>query len=119
MLRKVWPWVGAHPIWTIFLTFGAFLIGGHFVANWRSERAWQQYCEAARARGVKLTLAEIAPPPVPDDQNFAELPMWKALFANQAARTFGLPEAANGATEVSRSAERRKDGLARVAEVLR
>jgi hypothetical protein len=45
--------------------------------NFRGRRAWENYKQAALARGVKLTLAELAPPPVPDDQNFFMAPLLK------------------------------------------
>ncbi len=50
--------------------------------NYRAGRAWENYKAAARARGEKLTLAELAPPPVPDDQNFAMTPLLKPLFTD-------------------------------------
>ena len=44
--------------------------------NWRGKWAWKNYQRAAEARGEKLDLAALAPPPVPDDQNFAMTPLW-------------------------------------------
>ena len=38
--------------------------------NWRGKRAWENYKHAAEARGERLDLASIVPPPVADDQNF-------------------------------------------------
>lgn len=61
------------------------------MANSLSERRWQQYCDAARARGVKLTLSEIEPPSVPDEQNFASLPIWRAIFDGSAPKPLELP----------------------------
>jgi hypothetical protein len=38
--------------------------------NWRGKRAWENYKHAAEARGERLDVAAVIPPPVPDDQNF-------------------------------------------------
>lgn len=48
--------------------------------NWRGRRAWNQYREAAEARGVSLDFKSYIPKLVPDDQNFAETPFLKSLF---------------------------------------
>jgi hypothetical protein len=63
----------------------------HFFANWRAEVRWQHYCTEARARGVKLTLAEFAPPEIPDAENFAALPMFRAIFNGGVQRPMELP----------------------------
>ena len=44
--------------------------------NWRGKHAWQKYKREWEAKGEKFSVAEIAPPPVPDDQNFAMQPIW-------------------------------------------
>lgn len=52
--------------------------------DWRAEREWQQYCAEARARGVKLTLAEFLPKePIPDEDNFAAIPIFKEASITQ------------------------------------
>jgi hypothetical protein len=48
-------------------------------ANLRAKLAWESYRRELVAAGVKLTPAEIAPPPIPDDQNFAATPMYRDL----------------------------------------
>ena len=45
--------------------------------NWRGQRAWEQYRRAWEAKGEKFGLASLAPPPVPDVQNFAMTPLLK------------------------------------------
>ena len=77
-MRRVFAWFRSHPLTTIFLVLIGFAVGAHLFANWRAEVRWQRYCAAARARGVKLTLAEFAPPEIPDAENFAALPMFRA-----------------------------------------
>lgn len=46
------------------------------VEDYRGKRAWLKCVQISRTRGDKLTLAELAPPAVPDDQNFAMQPIW-------------------------------------------
>ena len=43
--------------------------------NWRGKRAWESYKQAAAARGERLDLASVIPPPVPDEQNFFAAPI--------------------------------------------
>jgi hypothetical protein len=67
--------------------------------NWAAEREWRQYCDEARGRGVKLTLAEFEPPKIPEAENFAMLPMFKSAFASpvgSAAHPFRLPKSVSG-----------------------
>ena len=53
------------------------------LATYHYHAAWNGYEKNARARGEKLTMPELALPPVPDDQNFAMTPLLKAFFASQ------------------------------------
>ena len=95
-MRKVAAWFRAHPLTTMGLAIIAFAVATHLFANWRAEVRWQNYCTAARARGVKLTLAEFAPPEIPDAENFAALPMFKAIFLPGAKDPLSLPDAPKG-----------------------
>jgi hypothetical protein len=42
--------------------------------NWSAKRAWQWHSRLLEARGVPLTISALAPPPVPDQKNFALTP---------------------------------------------
>ena len=90
-MRHVSAWFRSHPLTTIFLVLIGFAVGTHLFANWRAEVRWQRYCAAARARGVKLTLAEFAPPEIPDAENFAKIPMLRAIFTGGVQRPMELP----------------------------
>lgn len=48
--------------------------------DWRGKRAWNAYAKAAAAKGEILDITVLAPPPIPDDQNFAQTPFLKPLF---------------------------------------
>ncbi len=51
--------------------------------NWRGKRAWENYRRAAEARGERLDLAFVVPPPVPDDQNFFCAPIVANALKNR------------------------------------
>jgi hypothetical protein len=62
---------------------------------------WQKYEREARTRGVKLDLAELIPPSVPDSENFARIPIFDAAFrASDRGQTppnpFKLPARSTG-----------------------
>src|SRR5882724_2531230 len=48
--------------------------------NWRGKRAWENYKREWEAKGEKFDLASYAPPPVPDEENFAMTPFLAPLF---------------------------------------
>ena len=48
--------------------------------GWRGRRAWAAYQAEARQRGTRLTLAEYVPPVIPDEENFAAIPLLQDLF---------------------------------------
>jgi hypothetical protein len=45
------------------------------VENWRGKHAWDQHRREWEAKGEKFIIAELAPPPVPDEKNFALTPL--------------------------------------------
>ena len=46
----------------------------------RGRAAWHAYETEAKARGVKLDFADYIPPPIPDAENFASIPLFEAVF---------------------------------------
>lgn len=48
--------------------------------NWRGRRRWERFRAEWEAKGVKFSIAEVMPPPVPDDQNMAMHPLFKPVF---------------------------------------
>lgn len=48
--------------------------------NWRGRRQWERFRAEWEAKGVKFSIAEVMPPPVPDDQNMAMHPLFKPVF---------------------------------------
>ena len=51
----------------------------HAVENFRGKRAWSKYRAELDAKGVVPDLKKLAPPPVPDDENFAMVPGFEVL----------------------------------------
>ncbi len=47
------------------------------VENWRGKHAWDQHRREWEAKGEKFVIAELAPPPVPNEKNFALTPLLK------------------------------------------
>ena len=74
---------------TIFCIFIATVVTGGaalFVgANSAGRTAWERYSEEARARGVKMSLQELLPAPIPDEENFAAVPLFADLFSEDEA----------------------------------
>jgi hypothetical protein len=48
--------------------------------DFRGEQAWNDHKRQQEARGERMDLAAVIPPPAPDDQNFAATPYLAALF---------------------------------------
>lgn len=48
--------------------------------NWRGKYLWQKYRQQQGAKGEQFDLAALAPPPVPEEKNFALAPVLKPIF---------------------------------------
>ena len=48
--------------------------------NVRGKRTWEKHRREWEAKGEKFTLAALAPPPVPDEKNFARAPLFKPTY---------------------------------------
>src|SRR5262249_36311279 len=74
-LRVRWFWWLLAPI--------VLLVGWWYLDAAIGEWRWNKYAAEARARGVKLTLAEMFPPKVvPDEEGYMASPMWQEMLAN-------------------------------------
>ena len=60
--------------------------------NWRGKHAWESYQCAAAARGERLDMGLVNPPPMPDDQNFFAAPIVAEIF-NFKSNQFGVSSA--------------------------
>ena len=48
--------------------------------NWRGKHAWQKHRREWEAKGEKFTIAELMPPKVPDEKNFALTPLLRPIL---------------------------------------
>lgn len=71
--------------WLLFTAVALITVVALFYAveNFRGHRAWERYRKDAEARGMKLKFADHIPPPVPDDQNAANVPLVRSWFAEE------------------------------------
>ncbi len=89
----------------VFFKRFATIVGGlalllilfHLVENGRGKRAWSQWKQGRIAAGDSFDPAPLAPPEVPDAENFAKAPFFEALVAptsqGSAPSTPGFPAA--------------------------
>lgn len=72
--------------------------------NIRGKLAWDRYIREQTAKGEPLTLKELMPPPVPDEQNFAMCPLLKPIFdvERQADAPGSAPEVAGDTNALAR-----------------
>ena len=59
---------------SIFLVLAGLLVLFHLIENWRGSRAMAKWREASISAGMPQTLEEMAPPRIPEAQNFATHP---------------------------------------------
>jgi hypothetical protein len=48
--------------------------------NWRAHRAWDRFVADTAATGDDISPESVIPPPVPDEENFAAIPLFQELF---------------------------------------
>ncbi len=97
-MRKLLAWCRSRPS-TIVLSvclapplvaiLGAF--GAHLFLNWQAERRWQVYAADAPKCGVSFEREQFAPPKIPESENFAMIPMMRAIFVPKAKSPMALP----------------------------
>jgi len=68
--------------WTLFAVVCLVTLYGLFVAveNWRGKHAWDVYQREREAQGDSFDWKSVVPPPVPDAENFAMMPLFAELF---------------------------------------
>ncbi len=80
---RVYGWTGLFVVSAIALFYAA--------ESWRGKRAWASAVEQAKALGEPLSYHAIIPPSVPDDENFANAPIFKPLFGEKPVGMTSLP----------------------------
>ncbi len=111
-VRKIRPLTAAVLVLVSLTTLVAAVVTG---TNVRGRSAWEAYADDARARGVKITLSELLPPPIPDAENFAAIPLFTNLFSEDpaaretAAKVLELPPVESPARAASMGERRLLD----------
>jgi hypothetical protein len=79
-IRRLFAWLLRRRLLALcgVITFVALF---YAVENWRGQRAWQNFKRESEAKGERFDLAKFIPPPVPNDQNFFETPLWQDLHS--------------------------------------
>ncbi len=80
------------------------------VENWRGKRAWEAHKRQWEAKGEKFTIAQLVPPPVPDDQNFAMTPLLKPLFDYARVHGQRVSRDSNGVARLEKLSAELSDG---------
>lgn len=78
--RAVFTWRNARRALLGGAILVTLLVSFYLEELWRGQRAWEATRRDFEAKGGILDLAKLAPPPVPDDQNFAMTPLLKPLY---------------------------------------
>jgi hypothetical protein len=74
--------------WTFGILFVLSLLIGAFwwEENWRGRKIWEETCARLRAVGEPAEIADIIPPPIPDEKNVAAAPIFAEVFAASDAK---------------------------------
>lgn len=91
-MQKIFDWIQDHLFLSFLLALVTLAIGCFFAIDAEGERQWEAYCQEARARGVAISLEEIIPPPVPDEENFAALSLFRSAFEQPSKPVVLLPK---------------------------
>ena len=58
------------------------IFAAYGIENYRGEKAWADYRAEAKAQGTKLDFKDFIPPPIPDEENFAAIPIYRELLSH-------------------------------------
>jgi hypothetical protein len=78
--RKIFSWRTIKRRFFILVCLVTLIALAVTEENWRGKRAWENHKREWEAKGEKFIVREIAPPPVPDEQNFALTPLLKTAL---------------------------------------
>lgn len=95
--RTPFPWKFVTIAAALVVVFGFLVFGAIF--GWRTmtgQREWTRVKHDLLARGEKLTLVELAPEPVPAEDNFYADPLWEELHASGTGQNPGEPSLQKG-----------------------
>jgi hypothetical protein len=70
-------WKNVRRFLFVLVCLITFILLGYAEEDWRGKRAWAKHRRQWEAEGEKFSVAELIPAPVPDDKNFALMPLLK------------------------------------------
>lgn len=92
----------------VTLALLGIVLGASFIGwlRWSGERDWKKAQAELRAKGEKLTLAELVPPMPPDSENFFADPIWAEFYDSNAEKESSgkpyLPRVPRGQRQLER-----------------
>ncbi len=78
-LRRLFVWL-LQRRFLVLASLATLIALVYAVENWRGHRAWTQFQREWEAKGERFNLADVIPPPVPDDENFFMTEPWVAAL---------------------------------------
>ncbi len=81
-LRRLFAWLLRRRFF-ILAALATLIALAYAVENWRGRRAWTQFQREWEAKGERFNLADVIPPPVPDDENFFMTKPWEPFRFNR------------------------------------
>ena len=78
LFRKLLRW-----LLFVFAALVTLLVLAYSLSSFLGRNEWAQTQKELRQKGEKLSLIELAPPPVPDEANFFAAPVWKPVIDSQ------------------------------------
>ena len=94
------------------------IVAAYAVENYRGEKVWTRYRADAEARGAKLDFKDFIPPPIPDLENFAAIPIYRDLLSSDPAVRERVKKAAALPQECSRLTGQTPPDFAAIRECL-
>ena len=75
LIRWLCCWRNARRFFFGAACFFTLIVLAYAVENFRGKRAWEKHKQELEAKGEKFSIPACAPPPVPDEKNFALTPL--------------------------------------------
>jgi len=92
IFHAVFNWRIARRVLLTLAVIGTLLAVIITEENWRGQRAWDTYKSDLVAQGVPMSFAQLQPPAIPDDQNFAMAPIIQSLGAVMSKASYKMED---------------------------
>ena len=114
-LKWLFTWRTARRVLVSFAVIATMVALFYAEEDFRGKRAWDEYRRELEARGEQLDWKAIIPKPVPDDQNFAAIPLIQSWFVRSNAfnSDFWRQDNYGRVSDFISSSQAKKDGGSR------